>query len=155
MLAFFKFSESVRLHLNTGTNSPQLKAFVIPQIIHINLSSLDYLTKQAHFTVKSYRLAVGLLCLMTLKGWNLAIFSSLTPYLLRISSECSPKTGLCVEETEAGVWWGGNGTHENYHLLLIHILYPSGNEKYCQMSEEGSHMHSGLQRSHCILFVSS
>lgn len=88
---------------------PNWKRLWFPQIIHINLSSLDYLTKQVRFTVKSYRLAVGLLLLMSLKACNWAMFSSLNPYLLKISSECSPKTGLCVEETEARVW-GENGT---------------------------------------------
>ena len=59
------------------------------------------LTKQVRFTVKCCRLAVGLLLLRIPKGWGWAVYSMQNPYFLNIPSECSFRTELCLEGTEA------------------------------------------------------
>lgn len=82
---------------------PRWKHSWFPSVIHINRSSLDYLTKKVHFPVKCYILAVDLLLLMTPKSRSWAVLSFLNPYLVSISSECSPRTTMRVEGTEAGV----------------------------------------------------
>lgn len=80
-----------------------MKALVIsPNHTH-QLKLTGLLTKQVLFTVKCCRLAVGLLLLRTPQGWvGLGyFFSLLNPYFLTIPSECSFRTELCLEGTEA------------------------------------------------------
>lgn len=64
-------------------------------------------------------ISFGLLVLMTPEAWSWAVLSVLNPDFLSISCECSSKTRLHLEGTEAGVIEGnetGSGCH---HLLIL------------------------------------
>ena len=71
-----------------------MKALVIFPNHTYQLKLPGLLTEQVLFTVKCCGLAVGLLLLMTPKGWNQALFSMIKPYFLNIPSECFLGTEL-------------------------------------------------------------